>query len=98
MNTATYRVLPGDAGVASATAQTQQQIGTSIGLAVLNTVAVNATTHYSTVAGGSSNPALPALALVHGFASAFWWDAGLFVLGAVICGILFHNGRLVGEA
>jgi hypothetical protein len=42
MNTATFGVPPADAGVASATANTQQQIGTSIGTALLNTIAVSA--------------------------------------------------------
>jgi hypothetical protein len=46
MNTATFGVPPADAGVASATANTQQQIGTSIGTALLNTLAVSATTRY----------------------------------------------------
>jgi hypothetical protein len=35
---------------------------------------------------------------VHGYSTAFWWGAGIFVVGAVLCGTLLHNGRLVGEA
>ena len=105
MNTATFRVPADDAGVASATAQTQQQIGTSIGTALLNTLAVSATAHYVTNAaathaapGGRLSPALLNSALMHGYSTAFWWAAGIFAVGAVACGTLLRNGPLVGEA
>jgi len=104
MNTATFRVPAADAGVASATAQTQQQVGTSIGTALLNTLAVSATAHYLATAtsraaiGVRPSPALLNLALVHGYSTAFWWGAGIFVVGAVACGSLLRNGRLAGEA
>ena len=39
MNTATLGVDPGDAGVASATVNTAQQVGGSLGTALLNTIA-----------------------------------------------------------
>jgi hypothetical protein len=48
MNTAAYRLPPADAGVGSALANTQQQIGRSIGTALLNTLAVAATTGHLT--------------------------------------------------
>jgi threonine/homoserine/homoserine lactone efflux protein len=35
-------------------------------------------------------PALLNLALVHGYSTAFWWGAGIFVVGAVACGTLLH--------
>ena len=105
MNTATFHVPATDAGVASAMAQTQQQIGTSIGTALLNTLAVSATAHYLTAnssagasAGGHASSALTNLALVHGYSTAFWCAAGIFVAGAVACGALLRNGRLAGDA
>jgi EmrB/QacA subfamily drug resistance transporter len=101
MNTATYGVPPADAGVASATANTQQQIGTSIGTALLNTLAVSATTRYLTshltLAGGRLGTTLTSLALVHGYTTAFWWAAGILVAGAVICGTLLRPGVLAGQ-
>jgi hypothetical protein len=42
-NTATFQVPPADAGVASAMVNTQQQIGQSVGTALLNSLAVSAT-------------------------------------------------------
>ena len=45
-NTATFGVEPRDAGIASASAQAGQQLGGSIGTALLNTVAASAVTSY----------------------------------------------------
>ncbi|HEV2452222.1 MAG TPA: hypothetical protein VGS62_09885, partial [Streptosporangiaceae bacterium] len=33
-------------------------------------------------------------ALVHGYTTAFWWTAGIFPGGAVICGALIRSGPL----
>jgi hypothetical protein len=46
MNTATFGVPATDAGVASATVNTSQQIGGSLGTALLNTIATTATASY----------------------------------------------------
>jgi hypothetical protein len=48
MNTGTYGVAPQDAGVASATLNTGQQIGGSIGTSLLTTPAASATASYLT--------------------------------------------------
>ena len=48
MNTGTFGVAPQDAGVASATLNTGQQIGGSIGTSLLNTLAASATASYLT--------------------------------------------------
>jgi EmrB/QacA subfamily drug resistance transporter len=90
MNTATRGVDPGDAGVASATVNTAQQVGGSLGTALLNTVAT--TTATSFVAGKAAAPALAADAAVHGYTTAFWWAAAIFAAGAVICGLLLRPG------
>jgi len=36
--------------------------------------------------------ALTGQALVHGYTTAFWWTAGIFAGGAVICGALVRSG------
>ena len=46
MNTGTFGVAPKDAGVASATLNVGQQLGGSIGTALLNTIATSATASY----------------------------------------------------
>jgi EmrB/QacA subfamily drug resistance transporter len=89
MNTATLGVDPGDAGVASAAVNTAQQVGGSLGIALLNTVATTATTSFA--AGKAAAPALAADAAVHGYTTAFWWAAAIFAAGAVLCGLLLHR-------
>ncbi|MDX6639398.1 MAG: hypothetical protein QOF12_409 [Solirubrobacteraceae bacterium] len=89
MNTATLGVDPGDAGVASATVNTAQQVGGSLGTALLNTIATTATTSF--VAGKAASPAIAAQAAVHGYTTAFWWAAAIFAAGAVLCGLLLHR-------
>jgi len=75
-----------DAGVASAMVNTTQQVGGSLGTALLNTVAVSATTAYlSTHHHGSE---LVPKATVHGYTVAFWWSAAIFAFGALACGLL----------
>jgi EmrB/QacA subfamily drug resistance transporter len=72
---ATSGVDPRQAGIAAATANTAMQIGGSVGTAVLNTIAVNATRAFV----GS-----PTDALVHGFATATGWAAVLLVAGTFL--------------
>jgi EmrB/QacA subfamily drug resistance transporter len=93
MNTATFRLPPADAGVGSALANTQQQIGQSIGTALLNTLAVAATTHYLADHGAVGAGAV-AVASVHGYTTAFWWAAAILALGAVLCALLLRRGPL----
>jgi EmrB/QacA subfamily drug resistance transporter len=100
-NTATFRLPPADAGVGSAMANTQQQIGLSLGTALLNTMAVSATTHYvisnEKLATGHLHSKLVRLAAVHGYITAFWWAAGIFLVGAIVCGMMFRPGVLAGQ-
>ena len=84
MATATLGVSAGDAGIASATVNTSQQIGGSIGTALLSTLASSAATGY--IDHG------PAAAAVHGYTTAFWWAAAIFAIGAVVCGLLLRPG------
>jgi hypothetical protein len=101
MNTGTFGVAPSDAGVASALLNTGQQVGGSVGTALLNTLAASTTASYltshvspRTVVAGHPSPALAALATVHGYTTAFWWAAGIFAAGFLICGPLFRWGVL----
>jgi len=93
--TGTFGVAPRDAGVASASINTGQQLGGSIGTALLSTIAASATTSY--LAGhlhGQPTPQLLQLAAIHSYTTVFWWCAGLFAAGAVICGALLRIGPL----
>ena len=75
--TALFGVGNHDAGVASAVLNTSQQIGGSIGVAFLNTIAASATTAYI-VANGLQGQTPEAL--VAGFTTTFVWST--FILGA----------------
>jgi EmrB/QacA subfamily drug resistance transporter len=101
MNTGTFGVAPQDAGVASATLNTGQQIGGSIGTALLNTIFASAVAHYlashlspATLVHGHAAPSLTARSLIHGYTTGFWVAAAIFGAGAVICGTLFRSGPL----
>jgi EmrB/QacA subfamily drug resistance transporter len=94
-NTGTFGVAPRDAGIASASVNTGQQLGGAIGTALLNTIAASAATSY--LVGhlhGRPSPLLVHLALVHSYTTVFWWCAGIFAAGAVICGVLLRRGPL----
>jgi len=71
----TRGVDPGDAGVASATVNTVQQVGGPLGTALLNTVATSATTTF--LAGNAASPAIVVDAAVRGYTTAFWWAAAI---------------------
>jgi EmrB/QacA subfamily drug resistance transporter len=97
MSNATLGVAPADAGVASATVNASQQVGGSVGVALLSTMAASATTGVLT--GAHVTPALVAQATVHGYTTAFLWAAGIFALGAIIAAALFRPGvRVVDPA
>jgi predicted MFS family arabinose efflux permease len=89
MSTATLGVDGDDAGVGSATVNTAQQVGGSLGTALLNTVAATAATTF--LAGKAASPAVAAQAAVHGYTTAFWWAAAIFAAGAVVCGLLLRS-------
>jgi EmrB/QacA subfamily drug resistance transporter len=81
-----------DAGAASAMLNATQQVGASIGTALLATLSVGAITDYVTDAATSGrSPADPALALeaqVAGYTTAFLWASVLLLLGAVVSAVL----------
>jgi EmrB/QacA subfamily drug resistance transporter len=90
MQTATLGVDRAFAGVASATVNTSQQVGGSIGVALLNTLAASAATAYVT----DNTPATPevlAQAAIQSYQTAYLWGAGFFAIGAVTAALLFRR-------
>ncbi|MGC0343406.1 MFS transporter [Streptomyces sp. SLBN-8D4] len=91
MQLATGGVAAEDAGVASATVNAMQQVGGSIGTALLNTLAASAATDYL-VGKDPTNKLVQAHATIESYTTAFWWSAGLFAAGALIAFLLFRRG------
>jgi EmrB/QacA subfamily drug resistance transporter len=91
MNYATQGVADHDSGIASATAQTGSQLGGSIGIALLNTIAASATADF--VASHAPSPSLEAEAMVEGFAQASAWAAGIIAVGALVAIGLVNTPR-----
>jgi EmrB/QacA subfamily drug resistance transporter len=93
ISTATQNAEPKDVGVTAAMTNTSQQIGASIGTALLNTIAAAAALTY--LASHARGHGVTAQATVHGYATASAWVAGIFVLAAVVAGVLInvHPGR-----
>jgi sugar phosphate permease len=94
ISTATQNADPRDVGVTSATTNTSQQIGASIGTALLNTIAAAATATFLTSHHVRTGTVV-ADATVHGYAVASGWAAGILVLAAVLAGLLInvHPGQ-----
>jgi EmrB/QacA subfamily drug resistance transporter len=96
MATATDRVAPRDAGVASATVNTMQQIGGSIGTAFLSTMFASAASGFAAPAGAPAQ-LVQAQAAVHGYTVVFWWAAGALALGAIVTALLFRPRTAAAE-
>ena len=90
MSTATFGVERHDAGVASAMVNTGQQIGGSIGTALLSTLASSAAHSYGAAHGRAAD--VVAQAAVHGYTTAFVWSAGIFAVGALASWLLLPSG------
>jgi len=90
-STALIGVEPKDAGVASALVNTTQQVGGSLGTALLNTVAATAATTY--LAGHAKSAAAVQSAAVHGYTTAFTVSAVLLAGAAVVAGLLVRASR-----
>jgi EmrB/QacA subfamily drug resistance transporter len=90
MQTATLGVDRQFAGVASAMVNTSQQVGGSIGVALLNTLAATAATEYL-AANQPVTASVAAQAAIASYTTAFWWSAGIFAFGAVVTGALFRR-------
>ncbi|MEU5210812.1 MFS transporter [Streptomyces sp. NPDC020742] len=103
MATATSGVAPHDAGVTSATVNTAQQVGGSIGTALLNTIAASTSAAY--IAGRLAEAArraggqglTPAVregvvkaGVVHGFTVAIGVGSAIMLVAALIAGVLVN--------
>ena len=95
-STGTLGLAPQDAGVGSATLNTAQQVGGSIGTSLLNTLAAGAATSY--LVGRALTPANLQAALLHSYTTAFLWSSLIFVAGAVVAGLVFRSGGLAALA
>jgi MFS family permease len=91
-----YGVPPHDAGVASAVFNATQQVGGSLGIALITTFYASAVTGYLAshahlaVVGTKQ---LQQQALIHGYHVAFAIDAGLLLAAAVTLGLLVTARR-----
>jgi EmrB/QacA subfamily drug resistance transporter len=88
---ATNGVASGDSGLASGLLNTTQQVGGSLGLAILSSVSTSRVT--SALQGGSALP----VALTHGFKGAFIVAGFLCAIGAVLAVVLLPGRRREAE-
>jgi EmrB/QacA subfamily drug resistance transporter len=91
-NAATSGVEHRDAGVASAMINTMQQIGGSIGTALLSTFAASAATNY--LKGKTPTALVQADAALQSYHTVFWWSCGFFILCSVVAAVLLRTGPL----
>jgi EmrB/QacA subfamily drug resistance transporter len=88
INTATSGVKPHDAGVASATVNTAQQIGGSIGTSLLSTLGASAAAAY--LVGKTVTHSSTAIADVRAYTATFIWASLIFLIGAVATALLLR--------
>lgn len=79
-----------DAGVASALLNTSQQVGGSLGTALLNTLYAGAVTAYLTDHVGESPRTATGNALLHGYHVAFFWGAMLLAVSLAVAALLMN--------
>jgi EmrB/QacA subfamily drug resistance transporter len=90
-STATLGVERGDAGIASAMVNTSQQVGGSVGTALLSTIFASAAASYASAHAHAAG--LASATSIHGYTTAFYWAAGIFGLGLLIALIVLPSGR-----
>ncbi|HWF71900.1 MAG TPA: MFS transporter [Solirubrobacteraceae bacterium] len=97
-STATLGVERNEAGIASAMVNISQQVGGSVGTALLSTLFASAAASYA----ASHIHASAGAALIHGYTTAFWWAAGIFALGLIVAVVILPGNirtvAPVGEA
>ncbi len=97
MSLATLGVAPNEAGAASATINSAQQVGGSFGTALLNTIAASATATYLS-ARIAADPLVRAKGAVHGYAVATWVAMGVLILAALVAFLMINHRPEPGEA
>jgi EmrB/QacA subfamily drug resistance transporter len=90
-STSLIGIDPQDAGVASALVNTTQQVGGSLGIALLNTVAATAAASF--LAGHLGSAGVVRAAAVHGYTTAFTVSAVLLAFAAVVAALLIRATR-----
>jgi hypothetical protein len=81
-STATLGVKATDAGIASAMVNTSQQVGGSVGTALLSTIFASAAASFAS--GHAHTASLASSAAIHGYTTAFEWAAALFAAGLLV--------------
>ncbi len=81
-STATLGVESHDAGIASAMVNTSQQVGGSVGTALLSTIFASAAASF--VSAHAKTATLAGAASIHGYTTAFAWAAALFGIGLLV--------------
>jgi EmrB/QacA subfamily drug resistance transporter len=89
ISTATLGVDGSEAGVASAMVNTAQQVGGSVGTALLSTLFASSVSAYA--ASHPRAPGLAGAATIHGYTTAFAWAAGIFGLGLMLALIVLPS-------
>jgi EmrB/QacA subfamily drug resistance transporter len=87
-----HGVTPADSGIASGVLNTMQQVGGSLGLATLSTIALNAATSKGSElcrglvaqGAGCENPALQSVSFTHGASVGFLCAAAMLLAGGVV--------------
>ncbi|MCC3329494.1 MFS transporter [Nocardia abscessus] len=86
---ATSGVQHEDAGVASAMINTSQQVGGSIGTALLSTIAASAATDY--LSTRRPDPLTIAQSAIESYTTSFWWATAIFVAGGLLTAVLMPS-------
>ncbi|MFI9270404.1 MFS transporter [Kitasatospora sp. NPDC052896] len=97
MSLATLGVARYETGAASATINSAQQVGGSIGTALLNTIAASATTAYL-VGRNGADPLVQSAAAVHGYTVATTVALGILLLAALLGFLMIDHRPEPGEA
>jgi sugar phosphate permease len=85
-STATLGVRSSEAGIAAAMVNTSQQVGGSVGTALLSTIFATALSSYASVHQHVAGAA--AAASIHGYSTAFEWAAALFGAGLLVAALV----------
>jgi EmrB/QacA subfamily drug resistance transporter len=85
-STATLGVNNSDAGIASAMVNTSQQVGGSVGTALLSTIFASSAAGF--VSSHAHTAGLASAASIHGYTTAFAWAAALFAAGLLVATVV----------
>ena len=90
-STATLGVKSHDAGIASAMVNTSQQVGGSVGTALLSTIFASAAASFASAHAKTAG--LASAASIHGYTTAFAWAAALFGVGLLVALLILPSDR-----